>query len=75
MNQPFVDVSHIATSQDILLGILGVVFFIFIIISVILYYHWRTYAERTRMVVIVETVYLSGGALLFTSALGLIGIM
>lgn len=61
--------------QQILLGILSAVFLFFIVMSIILYYHWRKYTERASTVVIAEFIYLTGGAILFSSALILIGII
>ena len=74
-NQGGISFSETFVSTSTLLGILGIVFCIFVLVSIILYYHWRTYTEKGKLVVIVELVYLTGGALLFSSALVLIGLI
>ena len=62
-------------TQTNLLALLGLVFAIFILVSIIFYFHWRKYSDRTQIMVLAETVYLSIGALLFAGALIVIGIL
>lgn len=61
-------------TQTHLLYILMFVFVLFVIVSVIFYYHWRKYSNRTSVMVIAETTYLTVGSLLFALALIIIGI-
>ncbi|PIR37931.1 MAG: hypothetical protein COV34_02480 [Candidatus Zambryskibacteria bacterium CG10_big_fil_rev_8_21_14_0_10_42_12] len=62
-------------TQSNLLVLLGTTCAVFILVSIIFYYHWRKYSDRTEVMVLAETIYLSVGALLFAGALIVIGIL
>jgi len=49
--------------------LLGVVFIIYIVVSLALLYHWRRYGMKTKRVILAETVYFIVSAGIFFVAI------
>lgn len=52
----------------ILMGILGATLIFFVVVSVILLYHWKRYESTNVKIAFVTTIYFTGFIILFSGA-------
>ena len=55
-------------------SIVGVVLFIYTVISVILNYHWKRYGKRNKAISLVKRVYFITSGVLIVSAVSILSI-
>ena len=60
----------ISLSKPVILGLLILVILAWIVISVILVFHWKRYGMKERLIVVAESVYFLVSGLLIAIAVG-----
>jgi hypothetical protein len=70
----FSDFSLLHTSS-LLWILLGITFAIFVLVSLVLFYHWQMYGLRNKRIYAAKIVYLIGSVVIFMVALASISLM
>jgi hypothetical protein len=67
---PFLSKFHVGilVNKPILFIILGVYFFVYVILAGVLFYHWFAYGMRSRGIVVAQTLFFIVSVVLFVSA-------
>lgn len=68
MNYPIADLLSSPYVSRILAGAFGLALLFFIIISIILFYHWRRYEPSNGKIFFSALIYLGGSAVFFMGA-------
>ncbi len=55
--------------SSILWVILGIAFFVYLIVTLILVYHWRTYGMKSRRIFYAQILYFIGSVIIFGIAI------
>ncbi len=55
-------------NKPVMLGILGVFFVLYCVLSAVLVYHWAAYGMRSRGIIVAESLYFLVSIVLFVSA-------
>ena len=69
MTYPIVELLSSPYTRSVIAGAFGLALLFFIIISVILFYHWRRYEPSNGKIFFSALVYLGGSALFFIGAI------
>lgn len=69
MNYPIADLLSSPYTARVLAGAFGLALLFFVIISVILFYHWRRYEPSNGKIFFSALIYLAGSALFFIGAI------
>lgn len=68
MNYPIADLLSSPYMLRVLVGAFGLALLFFVIISVVLFYHWRRYEPSNGKIFFSALVYLGGSGMFFVGA-------
>ena len=68
MNQPINDLLSSPYTARVLAGAFGFSLLFFVVISIILFYHWRRYEPSNGKIFFSALIYLGGSAVFFMGA-------